>query len=98
MEKINSKKMLSDVQPEKSFWVSNGPIIRNLKEAAAVIRKLSPEQFVHHVNHEKNDFAKWFEEVIGDKILAQRVRMMKTKDAIAKTVAQRIVALHKLAP
>ncbi len=94
---IDAKKLLGDVESEQSFWVNNGPIIRNLKEFAAAVRKLKPEQFMHHVNKEKNDFAKWVEEVIGDKMLAQKIKALKTKDSVAKAISQRVVALYKLA-
>lgn len=88
-----AKKIVSDVLPEKSFWVNNGPVLKNLHELAAALKKLKPQQFTHHVNKERNDFAKWIEDVFGDRILAQRVRALKTKESAARAVLQRISAL-----
>ena len=58
--------------------------------------KKKPEQFLHHVNRQKNDFAKWISEVVGDAILAQRIRVLKTREAMAKAVQQRINALKQI--
>ncbi len=95
-KKPDAKKILSAVQPDKAFWVNNGPILKSLDEFFAALKNLKPEQFLHHVNRQKNDFAKWISEVVGDAILAQRIRALKTKDAMAKAVQQRINALKQL--
>lgn len=92
-----AKRMLSGVKPEKAFWINNGPIAKSLGEFAAALKKLSPVQLAHHVSKEKNDFAKWIDEVVGDKILAQRVRVLKTKEEITNAISQRIDALRKIA-
>ena len=95
-KKPDAKKILSAVQPEKAFWVNNGPVLKSLEEFAAALKKLKPEQFLHHVNKQKNDFAKWISEVVGDAILAQRIRVLKTREAMAKAVQQRINALKQI--
>ncbi len=95
-KKPDAKKILSAVQPDKAFWVNNGPILKSLDEFASALKNLKPEQFMHHVNRQKNDFAKWISEVVGDVILAQRIRVLKTKDEMAKVVQQRINSLKHL--
>lgn len=95
-KKPDAKKILSAVQPDRAFWVNNGPIIKSLEEFAASVGKLKPEQFMHHVNRQKNDFARWISEVVGDSILAQRIRVLKTGEAMAKAARQRMDALKKL--
>jgi|SRR3989338_147827 len=90
-----AKKILSDAQPEKAFWINNGPVLKNLNELAASIKKMKAKQFMHHVNRDKNDFAKWVEEVVDDKILSQRIKLLKTKKAMAKAVSQRVSALKQ---
>lgn len=95
-KKLDAKKILSAVQPDKAFWVNNGPVLKSLDEFAASLKNLKPEQFLLHVNRQKNDFAKWISEVVGDAILAQRIRVLKTKEAMAKAVRQRIDALKQL--
>ncbi len=95
-KKPDAKKILSAVQPDKAFWVNNGPILKSLDEFAKALKNLKPEQFLHHVNKQKNDFAKWISDVVGDAILAQRIRALKTKEAMAKAVQQRINSLKNL--
>lgn len=91
----NAAAYLADVQPEKSFWVNNGWIIRNLKELPLALRKMSNETFVYHVNKTKNDFAKWVEEVIGDKKLASEIKNAFTKAEMIAAVEKRLEQLKK---
>ena len=95
-KKPDAKKILSAVQPDKAFWVNNGPVLKSLDEFATSLKNLKPEQFLHHVNRQKNDFAKWISEVVGDGILAQRIRVLKTGEEMAKEVQQRIDALKQI--
>ncbi|MBI2663839.1 hypothetical protein HYX10_00670 [Candidatus Woesearchaeota archaeon] len=92
-----ARKLLSNVEHWKAFWVNKGPIYRNIAEFGAKVGNLKPAQFAHHVNKSKNDFAKWVDEAIGDKVLAKRLRSLKTKQAIARVVSERVSALKKLA-
>ncbi len=91
----DAKRILSDCTPEKSFWVNNGPIIKNLNELSATIKSLSETQFSHHINKNKNDFSKWIGEVIGDEELAKAMSKAKTKMAATKKINERLEALKK---
>ena len=73
--------------PEKCFWVWNGPILKDLPELARALDVVSDEQFYYHVNAHKNDFAKWVEEVLGQKTLAKKLRAAKTRAAVRKALA-----------
>lgn len=72
--------------PHKSFWVNNGPILKNIGELPAVLRRMSDKTFLHHVNKEKNDFAKWIREVFGDKNLADAITKAKNKDNMIRAI------------
>ena len=91
-----AKRILSNAPPEKAFWVNNGPVLKNIIELATAAKKLTPQQFMHHANKAKNDFAKWVEEVIRDSELAKKIRHVKTKDELAHIVKNRLRQLQKL--
>ncbi len=55
---------------------------------------MSFETFHYHVNPYKNDFANWVNDVIGDKILADELRKVKTRKSMARHVRMRIKQLE----
>ena len=75
-----------DCAPAKCFWVNNGPILKNIAELGNALRRMSDKTFQHHVAKNKNDFAKWIEDVFRDKNLAQAVRQAKGKEGIIRVV------------
>ena len=91
-----AKRILSNTPPEKAFWVNNGPVLKNVIELAAAAKKLTEQQFTHHVNKAKNDFAKWVGEVVRDPGLARQLRRTKTKEDLAKAVTSRLKQLQKM--
>ena len=93
----HAKKFLTNVAPEKSFWVNNGPVIHSLSELADMAGKLDNKKFAHHVNNGKNDFEKWVHDVIGDAALANQLKAVKTKATFAKVVQQRVQELRSAA-
>ena len=92
----DAKKILSNTSPEKAFWVNNGPILKSVIELAMAAKKLTPQQFAHHVSNAKNDFAKWTDEAIHDSELAKKLRQIKTREDLADAVTKRLGQLRKL--
>jgi len=90
------KRVLNDVPPEKSFWVNNGVIVKNIQELPGVIEKMSKRVFRYHVNKEKNDFVKWIDEVIGDKGLAKSLSRVRKKESVARRIRTRIKYLKEI--
>lgn len=84
---------LQDVTPEKSFWVSNGWVIRNLQEMPAALENMSDDTFVYHANNEKNDFSTWIREVVGDKKLAANLAKVKSRKSALTSVNRRLKEL-----
>ena len=70
-------------------------MLSSLEHASKELKSISPEQFSHHVNEEKNDFANWVSEVIGDQALARNLARAKTPKTVAKKVSQRVSYLKK---
>ena len=91
-----ARRILSNTLPEKAFWVNNGPVLKGIIELATAAKKLTPEQFMHHTNKVKNDFAKWVDDVIRDSELAKRLRKIKSKDGLSKVVTERLKQLQKM--
>lgn len=81
---------LKNASPEKCFWVCNGQILKNLQELAESLEKMSENIFRHHVNAMKNDFARWIEDVFGDKKLASEVKKAKTPKSAAQKVKTKL--------
>lgn len=95
--KDEARKYLSDTSPEQSFWVNNGPILKNLEELANVLPCIGDETFKHHVNNEKNDFSSWIRDAIGDQKLANDLLSSKSKESIVKKITNRLNSLRKKA-
>jgi hypothetical protein len=79
---MDSRRISSD----KSFVTKNGTRLESLKDFYGHLAIMSEEEFSHHVNAEKNDFASWIEHVHDDRFLAQAVRQEATKEGIRKTI------------
>ena len=80
------KKTLASVEGEQCFWVSSGHILCNIKDLRDALSSMSDDTFVYHVNKEKNDFAKWIEEVLGDGNLANQLDRSKTRATAYKVI------------
>ena len=91
----DAKRILAQVPADKAFWVNNGPVLKGVIDLGAYAKKMTPQQFSHHVSASRNDFAKWTEEVIRDAELAKKIRQAKSKDDLAKAVTTRLVQLKK---
>lgn len=79
-----TKKLLINVEPEKSFWVCNGEIFKNLKELVDGLERMTEEVFNYHVTKEKNDFVNWIKDVFKDEKLACDLKKAKTPKTAAK--------------
>lgn len=92
----DAKRVLSDVAPEKCFWINNGPILHNVYELLNALKAMDDAKFAHHANKEKNDFANWAADVLKDNYLARRLTRQATAKALAKALAKRIDELEKI--
>jgi hypothetical protein len=93
-----ARTLLADA-PEawKAFWFNHGAVAANLRQLAEALEAMSPEQFAHHVNEEKNDVACWVNEVVGDATLSKKLRLLSSLQATHKTVAGRVGDLDAIA-
>ncbi|MBU4422043.1 hypothetical protein KKB41_03770 [Patescibacteria group bacterium] len=90
MAKKTEKLELVQADENSSFWINNGPILKNIKDLADALKNMSEELFAYHVNAEKNDFAVWAENVLKDETLAKKIAKSKSLKAAAKAVGARL--------
>ena len=91
-----AKKILEDVDKKHVFALKRGHEIKSLAELFEELKTISDEEFKHHVTEEKNDFAQWVEDVIGDKHLAETMREVKDKEKTLDKVKSRLFILKLL--
>ena len=86
--------LLKDVAEEwKAFWFNHGVVAKSLTELSAALADANDDEIAHHANAERNDFATWADEVIGDATLASKLRLLITPDAMRRMVARRVTEL-----
>lgn len=90
MAKKTEKLELVQADENSSFWVNNGPILKNIKDLIDALKGMSEEMFAYHVSAEKNDFAAWAENVLKDNVLARNLAKSKTLKAAVKAVENRL--------
>jgi hypothetical protein len=74
------------IAKEKAFVVRDGTTLHSLKDLYGHLAVIKDEDFRHHVNEQKNDFAAWIEHVHGDRFLAASARRANTKEELQRTI------------
>jgi len=103
---MKKNELLRKVEEEKAFWINKAewqPIgsARSLEELASHLKKAPLEAIAHHFNEQKNDFAVWVGEVIGDEILAKKLKSIeitepeKAKKLLIRAFENRIRQLKR---
>ncbi len=90
------KQFLESVEAGKEFYTKDGITITSMEELAGAIKTFDDETFFHHVNEERNDFANWARDVIGDFVLANRMKRVRKQATLNKIVSARIAELSFL--
>ena len=92
-KKAEAKKLLEDVPKPKAFWLVDGTIANNLDELATKLKVLNPDQLEYHINDKKDDIEKWIREVIGDTVLASKLRRETKKKKYINLIIKRLRSL-----
>jgi hypothetical protein len=87
---LKSTPFLSEVPPEQYFVLSNGESVKSLLELQNKLLSMDEEVFLHHVTPEKNDFAAWIYNSIGDHELAEKLGPVKNRNQHLKLVRDRV--------
>lgn len=64
------------------FYFSGGRKASSLEELKQVLEVLGEDEFRHHVNDQRNDFANWVEGVFGELGLAKNMREVSEKEGL----------------
>jgi hypothetical protein len=87
---------LRDIEPRwRAFWFHMHLMAKNLEEFAAGMGEISDEVFAYHYSGQKNDFAGWIQEVVGDSVLARQMRAVSNKEEAAKALRERVAQLKR---
>lgn len=96
VKKTSSKKYLEKVPETMVFWCNDGQIFNCLDQLMLGFDMMSDETFMYHCNQDKNDFACWIMDVVGDGELAKDIKKAKTKTEAKKITQQRHHELFEL--
>ena len=69
------------VRAGEEFVFVNGATAATIAQARTQLMTLTPEQFAHHVNQEKNDIYVWIRDCL-DQTLAERIRDIKDREKL----------------
>ena len=81
--KEDAHRVLRHVSDEKRFYCHDGKILNNLYELKNALENISHACYIHHVTEEKNDFARWVRDVLGDDKLANDLAKAHAGNAVA---------------
>jgi dipeptidase len=96
MTKAEARKILGECSEDKVFWANDGKTLKKLADLETALKEMSDDTFGYHVNAEKNDFAKWVDEVIGDQRLAADLTKAASRLQAARAVGTRISFLLRV--
>ncbi len=74
------------ISPQSYFRLSNGQIIKNLKELPDIIQNIDEAVFKNHVNDVKNDFATWIYNVFRLNDLSVKLGPVKSKEETVRII------------
>lgn len=67
-----------EIPPEKQFHFRDGTSVAGIEELQRKIEGISYQEFYHHVNREKNDFASWVRHVLREEALATELERVQS--------------------
>ena len=67
-----------DIPHEKRFHFRDGSSVGSIEELKRKLEGIGYQEFYHHVNAEKNDFANWIQYVVQDAALAAHLRKVSS--------------------
>ncbi len=76
----------TEVHPDFHFELPDGTEIRSLEGLVSALKDMDESIFRTHVDDDHNDFADWIGLVMGDDSLAEKMRSMKTREALLKAL------------
>lgn len=93
--KKNKLRPLVWAQEGTCFWTNDGRILANLVELNKALGAMTNEVYIHHVTHDKNDFADWVESILCDAECAEGIRKAKGPSATKKIIGAQLKRYSK---
>ena len=87
-------RLLSNVPEQFTFRCRDGGMFWNLRDLARAVSSMPEDVFTFHVNDQKNDFANWIADVIGDRSLARELWQTKNPATTMQRLADRVAFLE----
>jgi hypothetical protein len=91
-------RLLIPCPSDKTFYTHQGHIIWSVYELVSDVQNMDDYNFVYHVNldHNKNDFADWIRDVLGDEELAMQLEGITDKKKYLSIIKKRIKKIEGL--
>ena len=70
------------ISPRYYFNLYRGGALRDLFDLYSALSRIDEEQFGHHSNPDRNDFADWVEVVFGERSVAEDMRQAGSREAM----------------
>ena len=70
------------IPKNKWFFFKNGRHASSIEELKQALAWLGDDEFRHHVNIQRNDFANWIEDVFHEENLAHSMREVAERDGL----------------
>jgi hypothetical protein len=94
-KKEDAQRVLRHVPDVKRFYCHDGEILKNLYDLKTALGRMHASTYRHHVTDEKNDFARWVREVLGDDKLSRDMAGCQDQKEAAVAVSERITWLRE---
>jgi len=79
--KINQ--ILGQEAPKQHYFkLINGQQLKNLNDLRKALEYMTDDEFRHHVNQEKNDFATWVREALQNQEMYEKIKKVKSKQEL----------------
>jgi len=96
LTKEDAARLLSDVNPNDYFYLSNGTAVKNLRELSKAIKIISDDEFNGHVSADNNDFLNWVNACVTDENLAWSMKGITSRRNIENLISKRVDVLKEL--
>ncbi len=90
----DAERILAPVPEKDAFCCADGKVIRSLRDLEDALASMSGGTFTQHVDGERNDFADWVRDALGDAELAREIHLQRNRALSARSIARRIFFLR----
>ncbi len=94
--RTKARQFVADVHCEEVFWSHDGQTFKNLQELALGLISMKDEIYMYHANNNKNDFAHWVNEVVGDHELARELESAMSRTEASEKITARVSYLNSI--